>query len=106
MTGGTFANSDNLEGITSGATATASASPHKRILVNFKQGEFIATDIIYSKQDSGKANALIVRNNDGSLLDNQSGRVTYDVSTVVGSFEPGDVIYGSVTDQILSLIHI
>ena len=38
MSGGTFANSDNLEGITSGATATASASPHKRILVNFKQG--------------------------------------------------------------------
>jgi len=103
MTSGTFANSDNLEGVTSGATATASASPHKRILVNFKQGEFIATDIIYSKQDSGKANALIVRNNDGSLLDNQSGRVTYDVSTVVGSFEPGDVIYGSVTDQIIEV---
>ena len=103
ITGGAFIASDNIEGLTSGATATVNAGIHDRALVNFKQGEFIATDILYSKEDTGKANALIVRNNDGSLIDNQSGRITYDIETVVGEFAPNDVIYGSVTDQIIEV---
>ena len=103
MTSGAFAATDNIEGVTSGATATVGTGLHDRVLVNFKQGEFIATDILYSKEDSGKANALIVRNNDGALIDNQSGRITYDIETVKGEFAPNDVIYGSVTDQIIEV---
>ena len=103
MTSGAFVATDNIEGVTSGATATVGTGLHDRVLVNFKQGEFIATDILYSKEDSGKANALIVRNNDGALIDNQSGRITYDIETVKGEFAPNDVIYGSVTDQIIEV---
>ena len=73
------------------------------MLINIKQGDFIATDIIYAKNATSKADALIVRNNDGALLDNQSGRVTFDIETVKGNFVPGDVIYGSVTDQIIEI---
>ena len=103
MTSGSFTATDNIEGITSGATGLVGTGIHDRLIVNFKQGEFIATDNIYSKEDSGKANALIVRNNDGALIDNQSGRITYDIESVVGNFEPNDVIYGSVTDQIIEV---
>ena len=33
----------------------------------------------------------------------QSGRITYDITTVTGEFKPQDVIYGSVTDQIIEI---
>jgi len=97
---GTF--SGTLEGTTSGATADY-VSEHDRILVNFRQGEFIATDKIFSFNTPSKANALIVRNNNGALIDNQNGRITYDIETVTGEWAPGDVIYGSVTDQIIEI---
>ena len=103
LTGGNIVQGDNIEGLTSGAQGTVSDATHKRILVNFRMGEFIATDLLFSKQDSGRANALIVRNNDGALLDNQSGRVTFDIETVTGNYGVGDVIYGSVTDQIIEV---
>ena len=37
------------------------------------------------------------------MIDNQSGRITYDIETVKGEFAPNDVIYGSVTDQIIEV---
>ena len=103
ITTGSFANGNTIEGVTSGAQGNVTADPDDRILVNFKKGEFIATDIIFSKEDSGRANALIVRNNDGALTDNQSGRITYDIDTVVGQWQAQDVIYGSITDQIIEV---
>ena len=99
---GTFNAADVLEGVTSGGTATV-VSTHSRILVNFRQGEFFANDKIYSADSGSKANALIVRNNNGALLDNQRGRVTFDIDTITGEFAPNDVIYGSVTDQIIEI---
>tara|TARA_B100000614_G_scaffold21360_2_gene17033 strand:+ start:8762 stop:28573 length:19812 start_codon:yes stop_codon:yes gene_type:complete len=99
---GTFTAGDTIEGVTSGGTATF-VGEHDRILVNFRQGEFIATDKFFSKDSGSKATALIVRNNNGALIDNQSGRITYDISTVTGEFKPQDVIYGSVTDQIIEI---
>ena len=99
---GTFTPGDTIEGVTSGGTCTF-ASDHDRILVNFRQGEFIATDKFFSTATGSKATALIVRNNNGALIDNQSGRITYDISTVTGEFKPQDVIYGSVTDQIIEI---
>ena len=56
-----------------------------------------------SVNTSSKATALIVRNNNGALIDNQAGRITYDIETVTGEFKPQDVIYGSVTDQIIEI---
>lgn len=103
VTGGAFSNGDTIEGIDSGAQGNLTVDPHNRLLVNFKKGEFIATDKFFSKQGTGAANALIVRNNDGALTDNQNGRITYDIETVLGEFAPGDVIYGSVTDQIVEI---
>ena len=103
VNGGQFQQGDVIEGTTSGAQASITSIPDDRILVNFDKGEFIATDIIYSKEDSGKANALIVRNNDGALTANQLGRVTFDIETVKGEFKERDVIYGSVTDQIIDI---
>ena len=99
---GTFTPGDTIEGVTSGGTCTF-ASDHDRVLVNFRQGEFIATDKFFSTATGSKATALIVRNNNGALIDNQSGRITYDISTVTGEFKPQDVIYGSVTDQIIEI---
>ena len=99
---GTFTAGDTIEGVTSGGTCTF-ADEHDRILVNFRQGEFIATDKFFSTDTGSKATALIVRNNNGALIDNQSGRITYDISTVTGEFKPQDVIYGSVTDQIIEI---
>ena len=99
---GTFTAGNTLEGQTSGATADY-ASEHDRILVNFRQGEFIATDKIFSVNTSSKATALIVRNNNGALIDNQAGKITYDIETVTGEFAANDVIYGSVTDQIIEI---
>ena len=99
---GTFTAGDTIEGVTSGGTCTF-ADEHDRLLVNFRQGEFIATDKFFSKDTGSKATALIVRNNNGALIDNQSGRITYDISTVTGEFKPQDVIYGSVTDQIVEI---
>ena len=99
---GTFTAGDTIEGVTSGGTCTF-ADEHDRLLVNFRQGEFIATDKFFSTDTGSKATALIVRNNNGALIDNQSGRITYDITTVTGEFKPQDVIYGSVTDQIIEI---
>ena len=99
---GTFTTGNTIEGVTTGATADY-VSEHDRILVNFRQGKFIATDKIFSVNTSSKATALIVRNNNGALIDNQAGRITYDIETVTGEFKPQDVIYGSVTDQIIEI---
>jgi len=99
---GTFTAGNTLEGVTTGATADY-VTEHDRILVNFRQGKFIATDKIFSVNTSSKATALIVRNNNGALLDNQAGRITFDIETVTGEFKPQDVIYGSVTDQIIEI---
>lgn len=103
VNGGAFSNGDTIEGLESGAQGNVNTDPNDRILVNFKKGEFIATDLFFSKQSTGAANALIVRNNDGALTDNQNGRVTFDIETVSGEFAPNDVIYGSVTDQIIEV---
>ena len=100
---GTFTTGNTIEGVTTGATADY-VSEHDRILVNFRQGKFIATDKIFSVNTSSKATALIVRNNNGAfLIDNQAGRITYDIETVTGEFKPQDVIYGSVTDQVIEI---
>ena len=99
---GTFSAGNTFEGIDSGATADI-VSYNNRMLVNFKQGEFLSTDKIYSVNSGTKANALVVRNNNGALIDNQAGRVTFDIETITGEFKPNDVIYGSVTDQIVKI---
>ena len=99
---GVFAQGDTLEGLDSGATGDV-VSTDNRILVNFRQGEFLSTDKIYSVNAGTRANALVVRNNNGALLDNQSGRITFDIETITGEFKPSDVIYGSVTDQIVKI---
>ena len=103
ITGGNIQSGDAIEGSTSGATGNIGSDIHDRLLINIKQGDFIATDILYAKNATSKAEALIVRNNDGALLDNQSGRVTFDIESVKGQFNSGDVIYGSVTDQIIEI---
>jgi len=99
---GTIAQNDVLEGQTSGATGTAGA-PTDRFLLNVSRGAFASGDWFFSKESNTEGYIDNYVNKSGSLTGNTGGRITIDVETIDAQWDPGDVIYGSVTAYILSV---
>jgi len=99
---GTLSEGDVIEGLDSGATATIGISEN-RFLLDLNLGNFAAGEWFFATDSSAEAYIANYVNKSGSLVDNSGGRITMDVETIQGSWDIGDVIYGSVTDYILEV---
>ena len=103
---GNISAGDILEGVTSGATGTVSSVAgdiNERMLVNVKSGSYATGDWFFDKDTATEAYMSTYDNKSGSLTGNTGGRVTIDVETIDGSWNTGDIVYGSVTDYILDI---
>lgn len=93
---------DDVEGVDSGATATVAAISD-RLLLTVKQGSFDSNQWIFGQDDNALAYIDEYINKQGTLISNSGGRITMDVETITGSWNVGDVIYGNLTDYILTV---
>ena len=103
---GTISQNDILEGVDSGATATVTAVIEDRLLVNEKMGEFLVGDWMFKDTTATEAYISVYDNKKGVLQGNDGGRITIDVESITGTWQSGDVIYGSQTEKILDLVGI
>ena len=99
---GTINDGDIIEGVDSGTTATAGTSDD-RFLMDLEIGDFAAGDWLFASESSAEAYAESYVNKSGALISNQGGRISMDVETIQNSWNPGDIVYGSVTDYILDV---
>jgi hypothetical protein len=99
---GTISEGDIIEGVDSGATATVGVSD-ERFLLDLTLGDFAQGEWFFSSETSAEAYMEGYVNKSGSLIGNTGGRITMDVETIQGSWDTGDIIYGSVTDYILEV---
>tara|TARA_R100001082_G_scaffold86361_1_gene52962 strand:- start:5663 stop:21862 length:16200 start_codon:yes stop_codon:yes gene_type:complete len=93
---------DVVEGVDSGTTATV-GTPSERFLLNVTSGAFSAGDWFFEEGANTEAYMDAYVNKSGSLTGNEGGRITIDVETIDSQWTPGDIIYGSVTNYILSV---
>ncbi|UNH61325.1 baseplate wedge initiator [Synechococcus phage S-SZBM1] len=103
---GAFSDTNVIEGVDSGITATIVGTPTERLLINLDKGSYAVGEMFFNKTNGAEADIVAYENSAGSLTGNTGGRVQIDIETIADDFIDGDIIYGSITDRILNIANI